>query len=334
MLFFCGKRTRIRFVKEKLFRILQLLIIAAILYLVFGRNLASIREALNALSLPKTVILLGAGCIYYLLEGAAYTQAFGAQRKLSLFRGVVLSFLGLFANVTTAGAGALPLQVLYLQDTEIPAAASAGVCLYSYILHKAAVLLLAAFCLLLGIGSGMEVSDLAPYLAYGFAAGTAITVILTLAACSTRINQLGQRFCEKMPERFAKQKRSLQENLQLLNTEVKDCFARKGTTLSVLLLDLLKFLSLCLLPALIFRFLQLPLPTLKAVIYTSLILALSGSLPNVSGLGPIEFAFLLFFGRDLPQQQVSSLLLVYRLANYFFPFLLSLPAVMMVRRKS
>ena len=138
----------------------------------------------------------------------------------------------------------------------------------------------------------------------------AVVMVLTLAACSTRINQLGQRLCEKLPERFAKQKRSLQENLQLLNTEVRDCFTRRGSTAAVLLLDLLKFLSLCLLPVLIVRFLGLPLPALKAVVYTSLILALSGSLPNVSGLGPIEFAFLLFFGRDLPQTDVSSLLLV------------------------
>ena len=319
--------------KEKILRILQLGLIAFIIYFVFGRNLASIKEALNSLSLPKTVILLGIGCIYYLLEGAAYVRAFGSQRKLPLLRGTVLSFLGLFANVTTAGAGALPLQVLYLQDTKIPAAASAGIFLYSYVLHKAAVLLLAALCLLLGISFGLDLSDLTPYLLYGFAAGILITAALTLAACSSRINQLAQKLAGKLSQRFEKQKRALQENLQLLNTEVKDCFARKGTTFSVLLLDLLKFLSLCLLPALICRFLQLPLPTLKAVIYTSLILALSGSLPNVSGLGPIEFAFLLFFGRDLPQQQVSSLLLVYRLANYFFPFLLSLPAVMMVRRK-
>ena len=132
---------------------------------------------------------------------------------------------------------------------------------------------------------------------------------------------------------FTNFRTTLQENLQLLNTEVRDCFTRRGSTAAVLLLDLLKFLSLCLLPVLIVRFLGLPLPALKAVVYTSLILALSGSLPNVSGLGPIEFAFLLFFGRDLPQTDVSSLLLVYRLANYFFPFLLSLPAVMMVRRK-
>jgi uncharacterized membrane protein YbhN (UPF0104 family) len=50
-------------------------------------------------------------------------------------------------------------------------------------------------------------------------------------------------------------------------------------------------------------------------------------------MGPIEFAFLLFYGPLIGNDDVAGLLLVYRLANYFFPFLISMVIVLFVRKK-
>ncbi|MBR2551819.1 MAG: hypothetical protein IKF05_02335 [Erysipelotrichaceae bacterium] len=51
-------------------------------------------------------------------------------------------------------------------------------------------------------------------------------------------------------------------------------------------------------------------------------------------MGPIEFSFLLFFGPAIGNENVAGLLLVYRLANYFFLFLVSLIIVLFERREA
>jgi hypothetical protein len=55
----------------------------------------------------------------------------------------------------------------------------------------------------------------------------------------------------------------------------------------------------------------------------SLMLLISGALPNVAGMGPAEFSFVLLFGSYMGSAQASSAMLLFRVATYFFPFLVS-----------
>ena len=59
----------------------------------------------------------------------------------------------------------------------------------------------------------------------------------------------------------------------------------------------------------------------------------SSALPNVSGLGSTEVAFLLVFSKLFAGSDVSSTLVLYRLATYFFPFLISCVVFARVERK-
>ena len=319
--------------QKTLFQILRIAVLILIVYFVFGRNLPAINDVLRLLPLPFLLGLLALGMVYYLLEGFAYCLAFLHRNKISLKQGFTLSMLGMFANVTTAGVGAVPLQTFYLYKQGIDAGNAAGTFLFSYVLHKFSVILLAAGFSLFAVFAGRpDLSTYYPYMIYGFGTGILICVLMCAAALNKRLNAFAHKLICKMPDRYGKQRDSLLKNLDLLQEEVSYDLKDLKTDIQILLVDVLKFLTLCLLPALICRKLGYSVSFPDAMLYMALILALSGSLPNVSGMGPIEFAFLLFYGPVIGNENVAGLLLVYRLANYFFPFLISLIIVMFVRK--
>ena len=56
------------------------------------------------------------------------------------------------------------------------------------------------------------------------------------------------------------------------------------------------------------------------------------ALPNVAGMGPAEVAFLLIFSGYMEYGQLSSALILYRTATFFFPFVLSVFAVLVTQK--
>ena len=71
----------------------------------------------------------------------------------------------------------------------------------------------------------------------------------------------------------------------------------------------------------------------KSKLLASLMLLLSGVLPNVSGLGSVEIAFLFVFKGFLGEVNASSVLVLYRIASYFFPFVIGVIVFMACRKK-
>lgn len=66
---------------------------------------------------------------------------------------------------------------------------------------------------------------------------------------------------------------------------------------------------------------------------SSLMLLLAGVLPSVSGLGSIEISFLFIFKKVLGSVSATSALVLYRIATYFFPFIVSIIVFMLCRKK-
>ena len=62
-------------------------------------------------------------------------------------------------------------------------------------------------------------------------------------------------------------------------------------------------------------------------------LLIASALPNIAGVGPAEFAFLMLFTRFMPYAQASAALLLYRTATYFFPFAVSIFLTLWVQRR-
>ena len=66
---------------------------------------------------------------------------------------------------------------------------------------------------------------------------------------------------------------------------------------------------------------------------TALMHLISNALPNVAGVGPVEFAFVLIFSHYMEYAQASSALILFRVATFFFPFILSILVFLRAQRR-
>ena len=199
---------------------LTLALVFALVILIFRDALPGIGKNLRAVPLWGVLLLLTLGFAYEAMESAVCLVIIHHKKPdCTLTDALRVTFLGVFGNIATMGAGTLPMQSYCLYRRGLDAGSGLGIMASEYVLHKISVLLYA-------------------------------TAALRLLGCT----------------------------------------------------------------ALTFG---------QAQLLAALMLLITNALPNVAGVGPMEFAFLLLFAPWSDTTVASSALVLYRVATYFFPFLLS-----------
>lgn len=237
---------------------LTLALIFVAIILVFRDVLPDIVKDLSTVPFWGVLLLLALGFAYEAMESVLCLVIVHHKKPDCTFIDALrVTFLGVFGNITTLGAGTLPMQSFYLYRRGLDAGSGLGIMASEYVLHKISVLIYATVALLLG-GDWLEqsASGLARYLLIGYVIGALIVIALTLLYTWDRV--------------------------------------------------------------------------LKLV----LMLLITSALPNVAGVGPMEFAFLLLFAPWADTAIASSALVLYRVATYFFPFLLSVIVFLREEKKS
>ena len=316
-------------VKKILSYLLRFLVLGAILYWFFGRNAETLRETIAQLTIPSVIVLTLLGLLYYIVDGWSYARCFRDICSFSLLEGTEMAFLGFFATVLTSGAGSIPIKAYYLHRRNVEISTSAAFFYSNYILHKIGAAVTALVLLVIGLVSGkFPVDGLVPYLVYSIAFCVIVNGSLAAAAFIPAFNRLLHRLCGILPKKLEKQKAKINEQLDLLSGEVRTILADRRKTIDVTLIHALKFFTLGIVCAYSTYLLFPEIPVWTPLISMSLVMLLGGALPNVSGMGGIEFAFRLLFLRFLSEQGMTAVLLNYRLANYLIPFIISIPVVL------
>lgn len=237
---------------------LTLALIFVAIILVFRDVLPDIVKDLSTVPFWGVLLLLALGFAYEAMESVLCLVIIHHKKPDCTFIDALrVTFLGVFGNITTLGAGTLPMQSFFLYRRGLDAGSGLGIMASEYVLHKISVLIYATVALLLG-GDWLEqsASGLARYLLIGYVIGALIVIALTL------------------------------------------------------------------------------LYTWDKVLKLVLMLLITSALPNVAGVGPMEFAFLLLFAPWADTAIASSALVLYRVATYFFPFLLSVIVFLREEKKS
>ena len=133
-----------------------------------------------------------------------------------------VTFLGVFGNIATLGAGTLPMQALPLQEPD--AGSGLGIMASEYVLHKISVLIYATVALLLG-GDWLEqsASGLARYLLIGYVIGALIVIALTLLYTWDKVLKLVLMLLGKLPHtpKWDERREKWANSLTELNREAK-----------------------------------------------------------------------------------------------------------------
>lgn len=306
--------------------ILMLFLLPALVFFVFHGHMREIWDNIRNVPIDWLLLLLSLGVVYQLLEAAVCQTLVKPQLKSFSFRqavGVVL--LGVFANVATFGVGTIPMQSRRLYRFGMTAGSGLGTMTLEYAFHKETILLYATVMLLLQ-GRWMISANigLSSWLLLGYGICALIVLGLILLCSWEKIHRLACLGIERLPGFWGAHKRIWKENLDALYTQSQHLLHDRRCLGRVLVWNILKLFCLYLTLFLSVRMVGVSgLSLWRIQLLGGLMHMIVNALPNVAGMGPAEVAFLLIFSSYMGYGQLSSALILYRTATFFFPFALS-----------
>lgn len=319
--------------------LLTLAVVLLAAFLVFRNHYLEILQNLRSVPVWGVLALFVLAAAYQMLESGICAVLVRARLpEFSYRRAIEVTFLGVFGNVATFAVGSIPMQSLLLHRCGLTFGHGAGMLTVEYIFHKASILLYAAIMLLF---QGRWLRETAPELSRYLLPGCGVCVVivgaLVLVCTWEKMKALVLRLIGLLPEteKWEKRKISWRENLESLYGESQNVLKSRTCRGKILLLNGLKLLCLYTAPYLAIRLLgAADLPFWRVQLLASLMLLITSALPNVAGVGPAEFAFLMIFGLYMPYAQASAALILYRAATYFFPFAISILFALYVQRQT
>ena len=310
---------------------LTLALIFVAIILVFRDVLPDIVKDLSTVPFWGVLLLLALGFAYEVMESVLCLVIIHHKKPDCTFIDALrVTFLGVFGNSTT--------QSFYLYRRGLDAGSGLGIMASEYVLHKISVLIYATVALLLG-GDWLEqsASGLARYLLIGYVIGALIVIALTLLYTWDKVLKLVLMLLGKLPHtpKWDERREKWANSLTELNREAKKVLLVPSIRVKGIAVSLVKLFVLYSIPYAALRLVGCTaLNFAQAQLLASLMLLITSALPNVAGVGPMEFAFLLLFAPWADTAIASSALVLYRVATYFVPFLLSVIVFLREEKKS
>lgn len=307
--------------------------------LVFRDHYQEILENLRRVPGYGALALFALAVVFQLLESGVCAALVRARLpSFSFWEAMEVTFLGVFGNVATFAVGSIPMQCLHLHRSGLSVGHGAGLMTVEYIFHKSSILLYASVMLLFQGGWLRETApELSRYLLPGYGICIVIVGALVLVCTWARLKNLVLHLIGLFPEteKWEKRKASWRSNLESLYEETRNVLKSPACCGRILLLNGGKLLCLYSAAYLSVRLTgAADLPFWRVQLLASLMLVIASALPNVAGVGPAEFTFLMIFGRYMDYAQASAALILYRAATYFFPFAASILFTFCIQRRS
>lgn len=335
---YSGMDENIQKKNKPLVNIIIIAVLLLIIFLVFHKDYKTLIASLRQITVLQLIFLLLLETAYFLLDWLTIYGVFKKSFPQMRYRdAVVTGFLEMFGMVGTASAGTLPLQCYYLYHRDITPGSATGLLIFKYSIHKAAMMVDAFIFMMISrrwlagfLGSGMK------YLYAGFAVCTFYIAVLLLICMNLQVKRLVIKLVLKLPDKkiFSK-KQVWADNIESMYQE-SHAFSRDLKRL--LLLILLNCVKICfwgLIPYCALHMLHGPQVSLVHVFtMTFLMLVVSGALPNVAGMGSVETAFVFMFAPVTGRTMSKAVMLLYRIATYFTPFLASLFVMGSLKKKN
>lgn len=315
-----------------------LALLSLLVFWVFRDHYREILRNIQAVNLWELLLLLGMGLLYQMLEALVCVSLVSTQLPSFSFRqAAAVTFLGVFGNVSTLSAGTIPMQSYYLHRHGLMMGRGIGTMTLEYVFHKCSILLYTT-CLLLLQGRWLRETGtgLSRYMLLGYGICALIIAALLLLCTWEKVQWLAVWGIDHLPntEKWKSRKHQWKANLTALYAQSQRLLRDGRCLIKVLAWNALKLCCLYSIPFLAMEMLGISGPTFWQVqLLTALMHLISNALPNVAGVGPVEFAFVMIFSHYMEYAQASSALILYRVATFFFPFTLSIFVFLRVQKR-
>jgi len=280
-------------------------------------------RSMSLLQIAGSVLLAAVSVITEGLIIRTFACAFSPSFPLK--QGVRIAYLCEFYRMLTLGSGSGVAEILYLQREGISYGRGTGMTLLQYVLKKVGIMVLGitGFAVLLWNGDTGEIlRDYRGAMVTGIAITVVIVAALAMVALSVTVKNWLVAILDFIREKVPRQQERLKEwreQLILLNETGKALYAEKKRLAVLLLLEMLKLAVTYMIPVFVLKG-KTSLTWAQGILLMAVTYMLSGVIPAPSGIGSLEFVFVLFFGKFALEADAIPAILVFRFSTWLVPF--------------
>ena len=293
--------------------------VVLVFYFILHDHYHEIVFSLKQLTFLDFCFLVVCGLIFFMLDAFAHCQLirpFVHKRRWII--SLELVSLNNFFNATTSSMGTIPFQSYYLKKNNIPYSKGVSSMFLNMIFHKIAVCINAFVMFLFSYSWLMKNPNMNFYIGLGFGLNILIIIGLIVFIFWHKTEwifiQLSKLF----------KKEETRQELQQLADNAQDQLTNIHQDLVALLAHGIKVMWLCAIPYFCLAVLhETSLGFAKIYTLSSLAYIIASSLPNVAGIGPLEYAYLVLFSYYISGSASSASLLLYRIFSFYLLFVIS-----------
>lgn len=329
--------------KKKLIKILAeaaiILITAIILCNIFKGSYKDIARQLSHTDMLIFAAMAVLGNMYYVIDAIVYKILFKKEKiRLSFPRCLLVSYMSVFFNVTTFGAGIKPGQVLYLNRKGVEPGKGLAITTVPYVYHKAVIV---GYAILMLLCNNLFVrKNFASTIGYiYFGAGLnliLITVIILL--CTARwfhkflYKLLNAVFRKPKYENF---KQKIWNQTAALREGTRELVGNIRMWPLMIVINIIKMTCWYVIPIIAIgasggSLGGVTIP--QAITVTAIMQLIMGVIPTSGGVGSLEVVFSLVFEAVFGKVMAGASMVLYRLATYYIPFLISIVLVAVAQK--
>ena len=314
-----------------------ILVTALILYNLFKDSYKDILKQLAKTNVLMFVGMVILGNMYYIIDAIMYHYILRKQNvKLSFARCVAVSYMSIFFNVTTFGAGIKPGQVLYLHNKGVGVGKGFAITTMPYMFHKTIIVVYAVIMLMFNNTFVLRnFSSTFGYIYLGVALNILIITALILMCAAGWFHKFLLKLLDIIlrKERFMPAKEKIRRQINVLREGTKNIIKKPSAWIKFSLTNIIKMSCWYVIPivAIYASGGELGCVTMaQAITVTALMQLIMGVIPTSGGVGSLEVVFSLLFAAVFGKIMAGSCVILYRLSTYYIPFMISVVIMFIV----
>lgn len=308
-----------------------ILILLAVASAFYQDSWREIREGIRQITHKELACSILLSAAAYLLEGMTIAcMVSTVMHSFPVKQGTVIAYLCEFYRLITLGNGSGLAEIHYLRISGIEAGTAAVLTMIQYICKRTAIMILGGIGFVV-LSCGNATRSLCKEYAGFMAAGCAVSIVVIAAflciALSTKIASVIYKTADwlriKLPS-WDTRLYTWKKQIALLNQSGKTIIEQRCRITCAIMVQIGKLLLFYAIPVYLLQnnqLLQNGLPGWRECIFLmAVVYMLSGVIPAPSGVGSLEFVFLLFFSRFAGTQTAVPAILVFRFVTWILPF--------------
>lgn len=314
--------------KKRIINFIVLLIaVVLMLYFTLKDDFNSIVNEITKVNIFIYLIVIVLFLISHLFKAMSLKVFINEYHKYSLKKTYILALISLFLNgVTPFQTGGQPFQIYLLRKDKIRVTDSTNIMIKDSIAYQIALLLVAIIALLinlnLGVCNGNHYLRLAVLIGFIINVVVLLFLLFVISAKKTGFkilnNILDFIFKFKIMKKFINKKKKLEESLVYFYENAKSISKNKKSLLLGVTFHCIHLIILYILPLLIFKSININVGIFESFTCIAFVMLIGNFIPIPGATGGIEYGFMQFFGNYVKGASLSSAMLLWRFATYFF----------------